>query len=186
MRPVLPVAVLSGWVAFLTAPAAALSPVIHQHLPEARLVGHGEMRWLGITLYTAQLWTPHPQSIGQAWQQTPFALELRYGRRIPGATLAARSSEAITQLGWGNPRQRQEWHEAMLRLFPTVNQGDRLMGLHRPGEGARFFLNDRFLGRIEDPGFSDAFFAIWLDPRTPTPTVRQALLNRSLTPPTQP
>ncbi len=67
----------------------------------------------------------------------------------------------------------------MRRLFPDVAEGDALSGEHQPGVGARFARNGRPLGEVADPGFSRAFFSIWLDPRTSEPGLRAALLGQS-------
>jgi hypothetical protein len=66
----------------------------------------------------------------------------------------------------------------MRRIFPDVKDGDRLAGLHLPGEGARFWLNGRPAGAVTDPEFSRLFFGIWLAPTTSEPALRLALLGR--------
>ncbi len=70
-----------------------------------------------------------------------------------------------------------QWGEQMGRIFPDVRPGDEILGVHL-SDGARFFLNDRQVGAIDDPAFARAFFAIWLDPRTSAPELRSALLQR--------
>jgi hypothetical protein len=174
---------LLAWALVLPV-AHALTPsaAVRNTLPAARLAGQGDMRWLGIPLYAAQLWTTAPAQTAHNLHQAPFALELRYAVRISGTTLAESSTQEITRLGWGDAQARQRWHEAMQRVFPDVTRGDRLTGLHVPGQGAQFFFNDRPVGRIDDPVFSQAFFAIWLDPRTQAPQLRQALLRELAAP----
>jgi hypothetical protein len=51
--------------------------------------------------------------------------------------------------------------------------------VHEPGRGARFFHNDRAIGTVDDPDFSDAFFAIWLDARTTAPSLRESLVRQA-------
>jgi hypothetical protein len=65
----------------------------------------------------------------------------------------------------------------MARLFPDVQKGDRITGLHQPGQAARFYLNGRLLGDISDPAFSRRFFGIWLSPQTSQPRMREQLLG---------
>lgn len=140
--------------------------------PMQRL-GSGTMRWLGLRIYDAELWTS-----GHAVDDSrSFALSLRYARALKGAAIAERSVEEIAKLGIGSPAQRASWGESMRGLFPDVAEGDTLTGVHLPGWGARFFHNGRLLGEIEDAQFSRAFFAIWLDPRTSAPDLRAALLG---------
>jgi len=85
--------------------------------------------------------------------------------------------EEIAKLGTGTPAQRQRWGDAMRRIFPDVGKGDRLTGLHLPDGTARFFHNGRAIGDIDDPGFAQAFFGIWLDPRTSRADFRRKLLG---------
>ena len=65
----------------------------------------------------------------------------------------------------------------MKQLFPDVQAGDRITGVHRPGVGARFHVNGRLAGEVRDADFARLFFAIWLSPRTSEPQLRAALLG---------
>lgn len=136
------------------------------------LRGAGTFRWLGLKIYDAELWT---HGAPGAFTH-PFALKLRYARNLKGAAIAERSIEEIEALGLGTPEKRRDWAIAMARLFPDVAKGSTLTGLHVPGRGARFFHDGKALGEIADPGFSQAFFSIWLDPQTSAPELRAALL----------
>jgi len=137
-------------------------------------LGEGTLRWFGIKVYEARLWTPG----GAPDFARPLRLELRYARALRGPAIAARSDEEIARLGFGSPEQRAAWSAAMQRLFPDVGAGDMLAGEHLPGRGARFLRNGAPLGEVADPEFSRAFFSIWLDPRTSAPELRAALLGR--------
>ena len=65
----------------------------------------------------------------------------------------------------------------MKGIFPTVGKGDRLTGVNVPSRGAAFFHNGRPIGEIVEPAFAQAFFGIWLDPRTSRPDFRSRLLG---------
>lgn len=56
-----------------------------------------------------------------------------------------------------------------------VVPGDRLVGLHRPGNATHFCHNGRLTATIEDGEFAALFFGIWLSSRTPAPALRAAL-----------
>ena len=60
----------------------------------------------------------------------------------------------------------------------SVNPGDTLTGVYTPEQGAVFFYNDQLTGQI-DERLAKAFFAIWLDPKTTQPDLRQALLGQA-------
>jgi len=140
------------------------------------LQGEGTLRWLGLKIYEAKLYTPEPVT-HQKLFTTPFALELTYAREFVGHKIAERSVEEIRKLKIGSPQQQQEWFGEMRRLFPNVKAGDRLRGVYHPDQGTDFFLNGKPLGRIQSLEFSRAFFSIWLDPKTAEPGLRNALLG---------
>jgi hypothetical protein len=60
-----------------------------------------------------------------------------------------------------------------------VAKGDRITGVQRPGESARFFLNGKPIGEVRDAEFARRFFGIWLAPKTSEPKLRLALLARA-------
>ncbi len=167
----------------LTASAHAAAP---PDLPAAacnvlqtcRPVGQGTLRWWGFHVYDAALWSPSGR-----WQaQAPYALDIRYARRITGAQLAETSVEEIRRLGGGDEPTLARWGAAMRKLFPDVGPDSRLIGIHVPGRGALFYSATGYLGAVEDPEFSRWFFAIWLDPRTQSPDLRAALLGNHVPP----
>ncbi|MCM5570959.1 chalcone isomerase family protein [Burkholderiaceae bacterium FT117] len=174
----LPAAVVGRAPAVADAAAAAgLPESARAALGAPSLAGAGTLRWFGFRVYDAQLWTGGEGLDPRDPTSRPFALELRYARTLSGDAIADRSAEEIARLGRGDAEARQAWHAAMRRLFPDVSEGDRILGLHRPGGAARFYLNGRLLGEVEDPRFGPAFFAIWLDPATVAPALREALLG---------
>jgi len=136
-------------------------------------VGQGTFSWLGLRIYDAALWAPR----GNVDLLRPFALVVRYARAFDGESIVERSIEEIEHLGLGTREQLGVWGARLRRLTPDVAAGDVIASVHRPGKGARFYLNGRLLGDIDDPAFSRAFFAIWLDPRTSAPELRAALIG---------
>jgi hypothetical protein len=143
--------------------------------PELRPVGEGRLRWLGLHIYDAALWTGE----SAVSMQDEFALDIRYARNIPARRLVGTSVKEMRRLGFGDSEQREQWSREMARVFPDIAKGDRLTGVNRPGVGAEFYHNGRFVGGVNDPGFSDAFFSIWLDPRTREPGLRESLIGRN-------
>ena len=134
--------------------------------------GSGEFRRFGFLVYEATLWAASEDPL-----RPPLALKLTYKRNISGQDIAEASVKEIRNLGLADEAVLRSWGEQMARIFPDVRPGDHILGLQLP-EGARFFLNDRLLGAIDDPAFARAFFAIWLDARTSAPELRSALLQR--------
>ena len=163
----------------LATPSTAAAPA---ELPAAacslmqtcRLIGQGQLRWWGFHVYDAALWS----STGRWQAQAPYALDIRYARRLTGAQLAETSVDELRRLGIGDEAALTRWGTAMKRLFPDVVPGSRLIGVYVPQRGALFYSATGYLGAIEEPEFARGFFSIWLDPRTQTPDLRAALLGR--------
>lgn len=156
--------------------AAAPPAEVGSALPGAKLQGQGRLRFLGLHVYDALLWTVARAPDGEA-QNGALALELRYARTLRGPLIAERSIEEMRRVGEFAEAEAQRWLEAMKRLFPDVNAGDRITGVHRPGEAALFFVNGRAVGEVRDARFAQLFFGIWLSPRTSQPALRTQLLG---------
>jgi hypothetical protein len=144
-------------------------------LPGARLVGQGRLRWLGLTVYDARLWSPAPA--GEDLLLQPFGLELEYARAFKGEKIAERSIAEMARIGSFAPDQAQQWLDTMKRVFPDVGPGDRITGVQRSGQEALFFHNGTPRGTLSDAEFTRLFFGIWLSPRTSAPQLREQLLG---------
>jgi hypothetical protein len=153
-------------------PLAGTLPANADPLAGLRAWGSGRFRRYGFLVYDASLWVGSEDPL-----QPPYALRLEYRRSIRGSALAESSVEQIQRLGLADEATLQDWGRQLQQIFPDVQDGDRIVGLHHPG-GARFFFNDRPIGEIASPAFARAFFGIWLDARTTAPELRAALLRR--------
>lgn len=153
-----------------------ISQTVYANTDEMPLLGQGTLRWLGLKIYDAQLFAPRQFSANASFER-PFALELTYARNFSGQSIAERSLDEIKRLGIGTAAQHSRWFAQMQSIFPDVNSGDRLRGVHQPGQGVSFYKNGQRIGNIQDSEFSRAFFAIWLDPKTAEPSLRNRLLG---------
>ena len=171
-------AVLNKWLGstlaatwLLTASVLQASPL--PHLSDFKVVGNGTLRFFGLRIYEAILWSP-----GGVWSANqPYALELVYARGFDGSAIARRSiNEMRAQRPWPEATLAR-WEKDMRALFPDVAKGDRLIGLRQPGAGATFYSGPRRLGQIGDEDFAEAFFGIWLSPATSAPELRARLLK---------
>ena len=155
------------------APAELKTP-----LPQAKLIGKARLKFWGFEVYDARLWAPagfDPARFGAF----PLALELAYLRDFKALDIADRSLKEMRRSQPIGDDQAAQWRAEMLRVLPDVRKGDRLTGLHRPGEGTTFWVNGRASGEIRDAEFSRLFFGIWLSPQTSEPAMRAALLGES-------
>ena len=172
---------LVALVLLASGPALAdVPPHLGRALGEARPAGSGRLTWFGLHVYDARLFVPATGFDARRYFEQPFALELTYARKLQGRAIAERSDAEIAKLGIGTEAQRARWRQAMLALFPDVQAGQKLAGVHVPGQGTEFYLDGQRIGRIDDPAFGAAFFGIWLDARTAAPDLRASLLKQVL------
>jgi hypothetical protein len=169
----------------LALPAAAMAtvdvpPHLGRALGDAKPAGSGRLTWFGLHVYDARLFVPRAGFDARRFAEHPFALELTYARKLNGRAIAERSDSEIGRLGLGSVEKRARWLKSMTALFPDVLAGQQLSGINMPGRGVEFYLDGRPLGRIDDPEFGAAFFAIWLDARTTAPELRAGLLKQAL------
>jgi hypothetical protein len=160
------------------AQAGSVPPEVAAEVPGARLLGKGQLRFLGLRVYDARLFVP-AAAPGDDWAAAPLALELQYARSLDGAKIAERSLTEMRRQADIDNAKSARWVTAMKQVFPDVKEGDRITGFNVPGMGARFFVNGQLKGDIRDPEFARLFFGIWLSPKTSEPALRDALLGKA-------
>lgn len=163
------------WVALACVGPRAIAASWNDEVPEARLIGQGDMRWLGFRLYTAQLWSAAPR-IGE---REPFALVLNYHRRISREQMVDASIKEMQRLADTPPDEQRlaRWRGYMMEAFRNVDEGDQLIGVYLPGKGCRLYQRDALLASVDDAEFARAFFSIWLSPQARDPDLRRQLLG---------
>jgi hypothetical protein len=153
--------------------APPLPPAVAALAPSLQPQGGGVLKFLGLSIYDGWYWSRE-----RGWSlEQPFALDLHYHRSLAGAKIAERSLDEIARLRIGSKAQRARWGEQMRAIFPDVQKGDRITGVHVPPATVRYFLNGQPIGDIVDGEFARAFFGIWLDPRTSQRDFRDLLLS---------
>ncbi len=151
---------------------------VRRHRPTARLSGRGTLRFLGLHIYDALLWTENTFD-GNAYVAYPLALELRYARSLYGSLIAERSLREMERAGTIPPAQAERWLAFMREAFPDVGAGDRITGLWTPAdETSEFVVNGKQGKSLRDRAFGERFFGIWLGNGTSEPALRQALLGQ--------
>ncbi|MDR7095244.1 chalcone isomerase family protein [Hydrogenophaga laconesensis] len=166
-------------------PTTALTVAPGHAPPDHPRLGTARLRYWGFDVYDMTLLAPPGFDI-QRFEDQAFSLELRYLRAFKSADIATRSIDEMQDIAPIEPAQAKRWRDAMGALFPDVQRGDRITGVHTPGHGARFYLNGRWIGDIADDAFSRRFFGIWLSPKTSQPRLREALIQSMSGPPRTP
>lgn len=178
--------VVSALALFLVTPTYAMNtPTASPSLPSeaaaalnaGRLQGRATLRFFGLQVYEARLWTP-PTFDPARYDTQPFALELEYARKLHGSAIAERSIAEMRRVGDFTEEQAKAWLALMNQAFPSVSANDRLTGLHDGRGGVRFFFNGKLTADIQDKDYARLFFGIWLSPKTSAPALRRALIGQ--------
>ncbi len=161
--------------------AAVMAPPaeVASELPGPRLQGRGALRFLGLRVYDARLWTGAAPLSATDFAAVPLALEIEYARGLSGPKIADRSLQEMRRQGDLPAADAERWLGAMRQIFPDVRAGDRITAVLVPAMGVRFFINGRLKGDIRDPQFARLFIGIWLSPQTSEPSLRDALLGKT-------
>jgi hypothetical protein len=136
--------------------------------------GTASLTWLFLTAYDASLWTDAP-----AWSMdTTFALTITYRMSFTREELVERTLEEMQRVSPGLQRAALTgFGTSLTKAFQNVDSGDRITALLVPGAPVRFFHNGKPTHQIAGVEFAEAFFGIWLSPRTSDPDVRAGLLR---------
>ncbi len=139
-------------------------------------MGKGRLSVLGFQVYDARLWAA-PGFASAGYASEPLGLELSYLRDFKALDIAERSLKEMRRSSPISAAQATQWLAELQRVVPDVKKGDRILGIHRPGAGADFWVNGKRAGAIDDAEFARLFFGIWLSPSTSEPQVRSQLLG---------
>jgi hypothetical protein len=141
-----------------------------------RMVGAGELRWLGLPIYDASLWTSSGRNAGFTAGET-VALSLWYRRSFTRDQLLEVTATAWRKLGQGDPAQRDRWLTELRDFWTDVIPGQNVTTVVLPGGPTRFYDQRGRFGQVDDPAFGPAFLSIWLDPRSVVSDLRIRLLG---------
>jgi hypothetical protein len=161
-----------------SAMAATVPADVARALSPARLQGQSRLVVFGFNIYDAKLWVSNDFSAPNFADES-FAIDLRYLRNFSGKAIAERSLKEMRRLGTVSDEQANQWLAKMRQIFPDVNKGDQLIGLHKSDGTASFTLNGKPIGQIRDEEFNRLFFSIWLSPQSSEPRMRNELLGLS-------
>ncbi|WP_208999179.1 chalcone isomerase family protein [Roseibium sediminis] len=155
-------------------PGFAAADAALQTVPNARLVGEGQMRFLGFRIFNAQLFAPE----GTYDPRQPFALRLTYLRDFKGTAISSQTIEELQRLGVTDKARLTDWKNQMDTIFPNVKSGQTITGVRTKGGQTEFHFQGRKIGTISDRDFTRVFFDIWLGTRTKNPSLRARLVGQ--------
>ena len=144
--------------------------LVVKNMSQVESLGQGRMTYWGFTLYDARLYASKETKGG-------IALDIQYLRKFEANALVKQTLDELKNLGVSDT-QRSEWVEPLARAFKTVQVGDSITAIRKPQGGTQFFYNGQFVSEISGESFSQAFFGIWLHPKTSAPQLRKVLLGQ--------
>lgn len=166
------------WLLMIATAAAAQQEDPHaeiaQTLDGPEMLGSADVRMLGFNLYKAELWTEQKAPFDF---ERPFALSLTYKRSFSAGQLSRSSIREMARIEDRPQRELAAFGPVLEDCFANVDAGDRITGLSDGVGTAQFFVNGQQSCEIENPDFSNSFFAIWLGDQTRDRRSRSRLLG---------
>ena len=145
-----------------------------------RRVGEATLTWGPFTVYTSQLRTPD----GRYSRDQDQALIITYARDIDRDELVEATRDQWQAQGILQREPRSEaWLQMLRSLWPDVRPRAQLAFVLDDGQGQFWYRASAAqtsfipLGPRQSEAFSTRFLAIWLDPRTQYPELRQQLIG---------
>ena len=146
------------------------------HFTQAKKMGEATLRWYGLKVYDAQLWSEKaPQQFN--YRTDRHVLELKYDKSLDGDKIAEKSREEIEEQGVGTPPVLQQWQKKLTEIMPNVQNGTRLAAVFVPGKGFLLYRDGQLHAEVNDPDLATAFMGIWLDPKSSQPKLREKLIG---------
>lgn len=146
-----------------------------------RKTGDATLTWGPFTLYTSQLRTPQGRYIAPEQDQ---ALIITYQRDITRDELVDATREQWQALGiLTQEAQSEGWLRSLRTFWPDVSPGTQLAFVLSDKQGQFWYRASAAqktftpLGPQQSLAFSTRFLAIWLDPHTQYPKLRQQLMG---------
>jgi len=154
----------------MTANIAFASSHLTQHL---KMVGQGQMSWLFIDLYHAELYSPNGQYKNKNY---PQALNIIYQKDINKKHLVSATEKEWQKLAI-DAAQQPIWLSQLNEIWPDIKKGDQLLFMVENDGSGYFYHNNQLLGTVNNPHFSEAFLSIWLSQKSSQPMLRKQLLG---------
>lgn len=154
-------------LAILLCPVFAHATPVSSVLPDAELRGQATLRFLGLPLYQARLYTPGGSALD--WQKD-LALELTYLRRLSQTDLVTSTLRELDRTGAPVPVRDQ-----LVECFEDVGKGDRYLAVSNGPDEILFWRNDRRMCTLSHPQIKQRFMAIFLGENTRSPAFTRKL-----------
>ena len=157
---------------FLMLPAVAeADTVARATVADARLLGAATMRFVGIQLYDARLYTPGGAAFDWA---APMALQLDYKRNFSRAELTAATVREMRRMEGARP-DHSSIGQMVDACFRDVGPGDQFVAVGSSDDEVSLWFNGTRTCTLAHAGIKQRFMGIWLSERSRSPHQSQRL-----------
>ena len=156
-----------------SAKSAEVVPMQLHDLPE---VGRGRFDYLFWHVYDARLQSVDGQFVDYQ-QSAPVLLSLTYQRDISKAEFIDATLDQWQYQHCDKHSRHQQWALLLADIWQDVKTGDTLACQRLATGEVQFFLNQKYLGSVNEVSFADEFLDIWLGSATSEPKLRKQLLS---------
>ncbi len=147
---------------------------INKYIPNAQIVGSGNLNFLLWNVYKASLYAPNASYTAG----NPVALKLEYLMELDGADIADRSITEMKKQGFTDKKKLSSWNSEMKKIFPNVENGTVLTGILTNKGTTVFLKNGEKIGEVLDKEFGKRFFDIWLSEKTSEQQLKRRLTGK--------
>ena len=152
------IAVFLGLVFALPAAANTVPDDIKSQLQAPQKIGEVNVRFLGIRMYDAALFT----KAGGAFRWSrPFALELTYARSFSRDRLIKASLSELERME-GDQSDHQVIGDKLESCFRTVRSSDRFVAIPEGRNQVNFYFNGRQTCALQHSAIRERLLGIWL------------------------
>jgi len=155
--------------------AHADSNIAEDFMPDPQVVGKGRMKVMLWNVFDATLYAEQ----GQYEANKPFALSLAYLRKLKGKKIVEKTLSEIRNQSPLDDDTGKRWSAALAEIIPNVDDKTIITGVRDAKANTLFYQNGEFIGRIDEPAFTDAFFSIWLGNKSSNPELTRKLLGQT-------
>ncbi|WP_164727010.1 chalcone isomerase family protein [Shimia sediminis] len=140
----------------------AHADVARTGLQNPERLGSATIRYLGIAIYDAELYTPG--GVDFRWQ-APMALRLTYRRGFSADQLTDATMQEITRIS-GTRSGDAGLRADLATCYSDVKKGDEITATSTGADTITIWLNGRKVCALTTAGIQKRFFGIWLAPES--------------------
>lgn len=159
------VGVLMLWVAVCAAIAQSVPATVAAVLPGATVRGEATLRFLGVPVYRAALFTANGAAFD--WKK-PMALRLKYAMSFEAGELVSATRKEMARIEGTQP-DHAEIEGKLAPCFRDVVSGDAFVAATAGPDALSFWLNGSQTCTLRHAQIAQRFLSVWLSENSRSP-----------------